>query len=728
MSEAKTCGECVRFKVPDSGCDNAYDISHGILLPRDPACDKFLEEGAYELGDYVFKVKRDLLLVYEGSEPRYPVNLSGLSSLQNRKALAKSTGLEEDDVHRLAAKILGDIEQSIDKKTRQEEAKPSTPSEIQKRALEVLETADPIEYIANTVQLIHYGDREKSKVVWLATLTPGLGYELNLITVGRTGVGKSDLDYATLCTSPDEHVVRLKECSQKALFYAAKAGVNFHKAVIYFDDVPDNPETVKLLKDITSENRVDPRLWTVTKEREFLDVELKGDFAVFASAIKNLSDEGDQIVRRFIVLNPDEKPEVNVQILEKIKGDMRLGRGKRWLPQEFEVAKEVTRQIKEADYEVGIPFDFEFPDYGTLARSEIKQFTALIWAVAKARFKQRLTEGKILFAEPADFETAAKLWNERQPLKIAENAITILKELPEQEPQLVYGDDEKVAVYSPEPVTSTTLARKLKEKPRALRDTLDHLFNMGFADRKAIGGRGNPYAYWKGPVCIQNGKEPNDFGDPQTPKSLSPIRLKNLENSVNDYYAQIKTQYPQLDMEKVHEKYMEQISLLIPGFRRNNHKPELSPACQKEPNDLGESETPKSPVSFSEPSKSSSDVNDHFSVNNRERSEFDLNPSVTEANVLGWLNLDWKSGAETEFDKLLITQGYTAEQAARLREKWLNQGVFKCRSTEEGRRMLQNSAFVLACEEEVKASNFPELMKPTESPLGCLSATVEWRS
>jgi hypothetical protein len=349
-------------------------------VSTDAACDKFLEKGAYELGDFVFKIRNNLLLVYEGPEARYALNLSGLSSLQNRKALAKSLGIEEDDVDRLAARILDDHQES-DKKTRQQEAKPSTPSETQRKALHILETADPIEYIANTIQLIHYGDPGKSKFIWLATLTPGLGYELNLIVVGRTGVGKSDINFSVLCVVPDEYVVRLKECSQKAIYYAVKAGVNLHKSIIYFDDVPDNPETIKLLKDITSENRADPRLWTVSKEREFLDVELKGDFGVFASAIENLSDEGGQIVRRFVVLNPDETLEINRQIIEKIKKDMRYAKGKRWLPPEFEIAKEVTRQIKDADYEVQIPFDFDFPDQGTGTRSEVKQFVALIWAI-----------------------------------------------------------------------------------------------------------------------------------------------------------------------------------------------------------------------------------------------------------------------------------------------------------------------------------------------------------
>jgi hypothetical protein len=682
--ERKKCGDCARFKVPDAGCPNyeyfmEYVNGKPLMDAHCAACSDFLEKGAYELGDYVFKVRRNLLIVYEGAEPRYPLNLSGLSSLQNRKALAKSLDLEEEDITMLAAKILTDYEEDTAKKTLHEEAEHSPPSDTRNRATEILETIDPIEYVADTIQLIHYGDRGKVKIAWLGTVTPGLGYELNIVTVGTSGVGKSDMIYAVLSTVPDEYVCKLKECSPKAVYYAVHAGMSLEKVVLYFDDVADNPETVKLLKDLASENSADPRLWTVNKEREHLDVELKGDFVVLASAIKNLSDEGDQVTRRYTVLNPDEHPETNKHVLEKIKNDMRCGRGKRWLPPQFEIAKEVTRQIKEADYKVQIPFDFDFPDNGTIARSELKQFIALIWAVVKARFKQRLTVDKFLFAEPEDFETAVELWKERQTLKIAESAVKILKELPEAEPQLVYGDEEKVPVYSPEPVTSTTLARKLREKPRAIRDTLAHLYNMGCVDYKAIGGRGNPYAYWRVQASIQNENKPNDLGDFETPKSLSPIRLKNLENSVNDYYAQTKTQYPELDMGKVHEKYMRKIGLLNPSFPRNNHKPESSPISEKEANDLGESQTPKSSGSIPEPPKDASDVNDHFSDNNRDRSKFDLNPSVTEENVLGWLRLGWRGGSEHDLDELVKSQGYPELQARQLRVKWLAEGLLKVR-------------------------------------------------
>jgi len=58
-------------------------------------------------------------------------------------------------------------------------------------------------------------------------------------------------------------------------------------------------------------------------------------------------------------------------------------------------------------------------------------------------------------------------------------------------------------------------------------------------------------------------------------------------------------------------------------------------------------------------------------------SEFDLNSSVTEDNVLGWLRLNWKGGTQAEFDELLKSQGYNTEQAAQLRQKWLNQGLLR---------------------------------------------------
>jgi hypothetical protein len=76
----------------------------------------------------------------------------------------------------------------------------------------------------------------------------------------------------------------------------------------------------------------------------------------------------------------------------------------------------------------------------------------------------------------------------------------------------------------------------------------------------------------------------------------------------------------------------------------------------------------------------SGDDNDGIFHTSSGHSGFDLDPSVTEENVLAWLMSTWKGGSEAEFDELLKSQGYNAEQATQLRQKWLNQGLLMQRS------------------------------------------------
>ena len=94
---------------------------------------------------------------------------------------------------------------------------------------------------------------------------------------------------------------------------------------------------------------------------------------------------------------------------------------------------------------------------------------------------------------------------------------------------------------------------------------------------------------------------------------------------------------------------------------------------QKQSSGLG---VESSSISENSVEKSVTRNKDPNSVDSR-GSEFDLNSSVTEDNVLGWLRLDWKGGTEAAFDELLKSQGYSEEQAVRLRQRWLDQGVLR---------------------------------------------------
>lgn len=81
--------------------------------------------GAYTIGDYVFQVKGDMILIYKGTEPVCPVKFDSLLGVLNRKNLAKQLGLEQADLDRLAAKIYAErkSEKSNNVKKEEKEAK-----------------------------------------------------------------------------------------------------------------------------------------------------------------------------------------------------------------------------------------------------------------------------------------------------------------------------------------------------------------------------------------------------------------------------------------------------------------------------------------------------------------------------------------------------------------------------------------------------------------------------
>ena len=610
------------------------------------------EPEALTLGPYTIRVKKDLALLYEGDEPKYPVKIHDLSSRYARKNLAKSLSVDVELVHPVAAKLL-EMQLAKPEPSEVKEKEAYELTEAHKTAVELLYRWDPLEFIADTVGKVHVGDKEKAELIWLAAVTPGLGYELNIIAVGSSGVGKSDLMYIVLCCVPDEHVVRLKDCSPKALYYAVKAGVEVEGSVIYFDDVPDQPETVKLLKDITSENRANPRLWSVTPEREFLNVELPESFAVLASAVTNLTDPGGQITRRYVVLNPEEDPEANKPIIDHIKREMQLGRGKRHLPPEFEVAKAVTRLVRDEEKRVVIPFDFHYPDYGTPARSDLKQFCALIWAVARARSRRRLSVGSFILSEPEDFETARILWGQRQVLKVDATAEKVLEQLGAEEPQQDYDEKGRPFGWTPEPVTSTTIARELKEKPRLVQEKLRNLYAMGHADRKALGGRGNPYAYWKSPAYLRVS---------ESRESLGSIWLAESENSLNDLRENLRStlkgksgEFDRVWSEYI-KRFREQVKRVLPGVSRKSFTGEISPVQPAEEANLRVPETRKSlgPVTPLTPPEK----------------------KPPQAELLDVLRKEWRSGTSEEFEQLAVEKGDISKEGAQaLRERLMAAGL-----------------------------------------------------
>jgi hypothetical protein len=500
----------------------------------------------FEKESITYKVvsNRKLVVFYQDERPRFPIKLFELEKTGAREALAKSLDVKREKIDTIAAEILSTVHQEVEQNNGETqetngqvfEEKPS--EELKARAEQILNNEDPADYIVKVAAKIHYGDENKIRILWYDGITgvsPSLRQVLDTMIVGTAGVGKSNLVETVLLLFPDEFVIVLKECSPKAIYYAVKSGIELNGVIIYFDDVPDNPETVKVLKDLASNNIISPRLWSVSTERELLDVTVEGHIVIFASAVESLSDKADQFLRRYLILNPDENPDINEKVMEKIKRDIRFGQqGTTWLPKEdLKIAKEIVRQIKACEDSVTIPFDFEFPTSVVTERTNLKQFAALLCAITKTRFAQRVSIDGNLLAQPEDFDEAVRLWNTRQPEKVDVVTLKVLKLLGDEEPQEMKVDKNE-SVWDPSPRTSTTLAKELKLGPRRVNEKLNHLYDQGFADRKAVGGRGNPYAYWRSTGKIN----PTTQAFPETPKSQAAIRLKAPKTSSDDYYGE----------------------------------------------------------------------------------------------------------------------------------------------------------------------------------------------
>ncbi len=125
-------------------CPELQNFKSGALTPEDHpeslGCKKFTPRGvrAFYLGDYTFQVKGDLVLVYEGTEPVYPLKLDSLAGAFNRKSLAKSLGLNQDDVDKLAAQILVDREGKKKTEVKEKEEGAEFNEETKAKARELL--------------------------------------------------------------------------------------------------------------------------------------------------------------------------------------------------------------------------------------------------------------------------------------------------------------------------------------------------------------------------------------------------------------------------------------------------------------------------------------------------------------------------------------------------------------------------------------------------------------
>lgn len=297
-------------------------------------------------------------------------------------------------------------------------------SDITRKALDVLAGVTVIEgsgdsiidYFLHARRNIHLGNEKVAKAMLAALMTPNIRGSIGIHPKlsGRMGSGKSTSATSMIPLIHADYIEAIT-CSPKALF---DSGIRSGKILIV-DDVSPNEDFEELLKEVMSVGfHKDTKRKTRDKANKAVVMTIpKGLVFVFTSVTDSKSD---QLLNRQTVISLDKNPEldqafVNYHYAQAITGFKDVEES-----EEFQVCREMTRLLKEAnvvdgkvvDYVVAIPFAgrIEHPRYAIPDRRAIKIFTDYIMAHAVIyQFQREVDENGVILATVDDFNFAVSM-------------------------------------------------------------------------------------------------------------------------------------------------------------------------------------------------------------------------------------------------------------------------------------------------------------------------------
>lgn len=280
--------------------------------------------------------------------------------------------------------------------------------EIIEKAQEQL-TKTPLNFIADTVNKIHVGDRELIKIAYISALSASLAKAIHFWPIGTSQKGKSHVLYYILPTLPKNHYEVFTSASPKSLFFYAKEHGEecFNGRLIYIDEVESSKYTIPMLRTLTSQTDITPRHLSVY-DQELLDLRITGPRVVWFTSVKPFGQE--QMRNRFIFANPDETEQQdimvhNLQVTDKENEQTQNIKN-------FQIAAAMSAEILQhtSNLKIIIPYlnDIIWPF--TNKRWLFPIFKNFIKTIAKIYYKQHTIIDNEITATRKDFQIAKQLW------------------------------------------------------------------------------------------------------------------------------------------------------------------------------------------------------------------------------------------------------------------------------------------------------------------------------
>jgi len=319
----------------------------------------------------------------------------------------------------------------------------SVANSLEKQADNVL-LDNPLHSIIDVVSEMHKGDELLAGVLYLSGITATMDTDqLHVYIVGQSGKGKSHLAEQVLKIFPKNRRHTLSGLSSKSVLYAANE-INLAGTIIYCDEAESAQEAIPILRTITSSRTqgTGSEYWTVDDERKSKRLAFDAPIAMWLSSEQPLTDK--QLKNRFIIINPDESKEQDIEVHNQQKEKYGIGNNRVTSTEEFSAVQSATAEIMNAKKDVTIPFAKEIIFGDISNRRNFLFFLLLVKAATRVYHKQRRVIDDRLVATRFDFDLAKLLWedfNELQAAKVSRYAMEVYAAIPIDENSPVTNKD-----------------------------------------------------------------------------------------------------------------------------------------------------------------------------------------------------------------------------------------------------------------------------------------------
>lgn len=251
------------------------------------------------------------------------------------------------------------------------------------RALDIMQNADPIAFMVQTVGKRHLGDEAMARLIFCCKgaqrvkNSRGIHPKLS----GESGMGKSDLVEHCL------HVMN-KSCyekgsaSPKALFYHDLAD----GLIIFMDDYKPNEDLDTIIKQ-TSSNFHEPYTHKTVSDHQGIELHTPAEIVWCITSVDSSQDI--QVLNRQFACDVDDSNELTKEVIKYSFGLLKDGALRFSVDEDVLVCREMSRMLQAKEFTVAVPYaeDIEWNDLSSRRNSTI--FQDLILAHTAWRFMQR---------------------------------------------------------------------------------------------------------------------------------------------------------------------------------------------------------------------------------------------------------------------------------------------------------------------------------------------------